>query len=98
MKRALAIIFEAFLFLFAFLGGSLLPAFPASHLPLWTVDLSPTRYFVLDGLVLMFALYLIFLAVGALRHRIASAAVSSTTAFVLALVLGLSMKFGLASR
>lgn len=98
MKRALAIIFEAFLFLFAFLGGSILPAFPAAHLPLWTVDLSPTRYFVLDGLILMLALYLIFLAVGALRHRIASVAVSSTTALVLALVLGLSMKFGFVSR
>lgn len=98
MKRAISIIFEAFLFLFAFLGGSILPAFPASHLPLWTVDLSPTRYFVLDGLVLMLAFYLIFLAIGALRHRVASAAVSSTTALVLALVLGLSMKFGFVTR
>ena len=98
MKRAILIIFEAFLFLFAFLGGSILPAFPAFHLPLWTVDLSPTRYFVLDGLILMLALYLIFLAIGAMRHRAVSAAVSSTTALVLAFVLGLAMKFGFVTR
>lgn len=98
MKRALAIIFEALLFLFAFLGGSMLPAFPAAHLPLWTVDLSATRYFVLDGLIIMFALYVIFVLVGVLRHRTASAAVTSTTAVVLALVLGLAMKFGFVTR
>lgn len=98
MKRAIAIILETILFLVVFLAGSLLVAFPAAHLPSWTVTLSPTRYFVLDGLIFMLILYLLFLAIGAARHRLRSALVSSTTAVVLALVLGLAMKFGFATR
>lgn len=98
MKRAIAIILQTILFLFVFLAGSLLVAFPGAHLPDWTVNLSQTRYFVLDGLVLMFLLYVIFLAIGAARHRLRSALVTSTTAVVLALVLGLAMKFGFATR
>lgn len=98
MKRAFSIVLEAFVFLFAFLGGSILAAFPASHLPLWTVDLSPKRYFVLDGIVLMLLIYLVFIGIGALRRRLAPAAVNSTTALVLAFALGLAMKFGFATR
>ena len=98
MKRAIAIILETILFLFVFLAGSLLVAFPAAHLPSWTVNLGPTRYFVLDGLVFMFVLYLLFLAIGAARHRLQSVALTSTTAVVLALVLGLAMKFGFATH
>jgi hypothetical protein len=98
MKRAIAIIVETILFLFVFLAGSLLVAFPAAHLPNWTVNLSPTRYFVLDGLIFMFILYLLFLGLGAARHRLRSAVLTSTMAVVLALVLGLAMKFGFATR
>src|SRR5581483_493579 len=98
MKRAIAIILEAILFLLVFLAGSLLVAVPSAHLPDWTVNLSSTRYFVLDGLVFMFVLYVLFLAVGAARHRLRSVLVTSTTAVVLALVLGLAMKFGFATR
>lgn len=98
MKRAFAIIGEFLLFLIVFLAGSLLAAVPSSHLPPWTIDLSPTRYFVLDGLIFMLAIYLIFLLLGVIRHRLGSAAVTSTTALVLALVLGFAMKFGFVSR
>lgn len=98
MKRAIAIILETILLLLVFLAGSILVAFPQAHLPSWTVNLSPTRYFVLDGLIFMLVLYLIFLALGAARHRLQSAAVTSTMAVVLALVLGLAMKFGFATR
>ena len=98
MKRAIAIIVEVLLFLFAFLAGSLLAGIPAAHVPLWAVQLGPTRYFVLDGLFLMVTIYLILLLFGALRHRAASAAVTSTTALLLALALGLAMKFGFVSR
>ena len=69
MKRAIAIIVETILFLFVFLAGSLLVAVPASHLPSWDVNLSGTRYFVLDGLVFMAILYGLFLLIGAARHR-----------------------------
>ena len=98
MKRAIAIILETILFLFVFLAGSLLVAFPSAHLPNWTVNLSTTRYFVLDGLVFMLLLYLVFLGIGAARHRLRSAVVTSTMAVVFALVLGLAMKFGFATR
>jgi hypothetical protein len=98
MKRAIAIIVEGLLFLFAFLAGSFLEGIPSSHFPQGFIDLSPTRYFVLDGLLLMLVIYLILLGIGALRHRMASAAVTSTTALVLALVLGLAMKFGFVTR
>jgi len=98
MKRAIAIILETILFLFVFLAGSLLVAVPAAHLPQWDVSLSGTRYFVLDGLILVVILYLIFLAFGAARHRLRSAVLTSTVAVVLALVLGLAMKFGFATR
>ena len=98
MKRAIAIILETILFLFVFLAGSLLVAFPAAHLPSWTVELSRNRYFVLDGLVFMFVLYLLFLLLGVARHRFQSVLLTSTTAVVLALVLGLAMKFGFATH
>ena len=98
MKRAVAIIVETILFLFVFLAGALLVAVPAAHLPTWDVNLSGSRYFVLDGLVVMFLLYIVFLLIGAARHRVRSAALSSTVAVVLALVLGLAMKFGFATR
>lgn len=98
MKRAIAIILETILFLFVFLAGSLLVAVPAAHLPSWNVNLSGMRYFVLDGILLMFILYLLFLLLGAARHRLRSAVLTSTVAVVLALVLGLAMKFGFATR
>ena len=98
MKRAIAIILETILFLFVFLAGSLLVAVPAAHLPSWDVNLSAGRYFVLDGLVFMCVLYLLFLLLGAARHRLRSAVLTSTVAVVLALVLGLAMKFGFATH
>lgn len=98
MKRAIAIILETILFLFAFLAGSLLVAVPAAHLPSWNVSLSGTRYFVLDGIIFMLILYLLFLGLGTARHRLRSAVLTSTVAVVLALVLGLAMKFGFATH
>lgn len=94
MKRAVAIILETILFLFVFLAGSLLAGIPASHVPDWKVALNGNRYFVLDGIVFMFILYVLFLLIGAARHRSRSAVLTSTVAVVLALVLGLAMKFG----
>lgn len=98
MKRAIAIILETILFLFVFLAGSLLLAVPSAHLPDWTVNLSGNRYFVLDGIIFMLVLYVLFLAIGAARRRLRSVLLTSTTAVVLALVLGLAMKFGFVSR
>jgi surface polysaccharide O-acyltransferase-like enzyme len=98
MKRAIAIILETIVFLFVFLAGTLLVAVPTAHLPNWDVNLSGTRYFVLDGIVFMSILYVLFLLLGMARHRLRSAVLTSTVAVVLALVLGLAMKFGFATR
>jgi hypothetical protein len=46
----------------------------------------------------MLVLYVLFLLIGAARHRLRSAVLTSTVAVVLALVLGLAMKFGFATR
>ena len=52
----------------------------------------------LSGLIFMLLLYVLFLVIGFARHRFQSVVVTSTTAVVLALVLGLSMKFGFATH
>jgi hypothetical protein len=96
MKRAFAILFETILFLVVFFIGSILPAI--SHLPLWSVNISATRYFALDGVVLMLVLYVLLLLLGVLRRRLISAVFTSTTALVIAFILGLAMKFGFATR
>lgn len=96
MKRAIAVVLETILFLAAFLVGSFLPVF--HFFPLWSINISATRYFVLDGPVLMLALYVLLLLLGAARRRLSSAVATSTLALVLALVLGLAMKFGFATR
>jgi len=98
MKRAVAIIVETILFLVVFFAGWFLAGIPAAHTPNWQVNLSGNRYFVLDGIVFMFILYVLFLLVGMARHRLRSAVLTSTVAVVLALVLGLAMKFGFATR
>jgi hypothetical protein len=98
MKRAIAIILETILFLFVFFAGWFLAGIPSAHTPNWQVNLSGNRYFVLDGIIFMFILYGLFLLVGAARHRLRSAVLTSTMAVVLALVLGLAMKFGYATR
>jgi cytochrome c biogenesis factor len=96
MKRALAIILETILFLLLFLAGSFLPVFyPALS---WTVPLAGNRYFVLDGVLLMLVAYGLFLLTGAARRRFSSAAVTSSTALVFAVILGLAMKFGFRSH
>jgi hypothetical protein len=95
MKRAITVLLETILFLAVFLVGSFLPVF---RFPLWSVNVSATRYFVLDGPILMLTLYVVFLLIGAARHRLRPAAVTSTLSLVLALILGLLMKFGFATR
>jgi len=98
MKRAIAIILETILFLFVFFAGWFLAGIPSAHTPNWQVNLSGNRYFVMDGIVFMAVLYGLFVLVGVARHRLRSAVLTSTVAVVLALVLGLAMKFGFATR
>ncbi|HVG26457.1 MAG TPA: hypothetical protein VM865_02540 [Acidobacteriaceae bacterium] len=96
MKRAVVILGETVLFLALFFIGSFLPVFHL--LPLWSIDVNPARYFVLDGPLLMLLLYTLLLILGGIRRRLSMAAITATAALVFAVVLGLAMKFGFATR
>jgi hypothetical protein len=95
MKRIFSVVLQFILFLAVFLVGSLLPG--ANLLPMLSVGAGAGRIFVLDGLLLMLALYILILLIAAVRKRIHIAWPNSTLALALALILGLAMKFGFKS-
>lgn len=92
MKHVLSVVFQFILYLVVFGVGSLLPAF--GTLPMWSFSTSPGRIFVYDGLVLTLLVYLAVLLIAAARKRLPVAIANASTALVLALVVGLLMKFG----
>jgi hypothetical protein len=96
MKRVLSGVLQFILFLLVFAVGSFLPG---AHLllPMWSVSAGAGRIFVYDGVVLMAVLYVLILLIAAVRKRLPITFPTSTIAFVLALVLGLLMKFGFKS-
>ena len=97
MKKAILLILQFFLFLIAFLAGSLMNPF---HLRWNVTQLSPTstRYFVPDGLLLMIAVFVIVLICEALAKRLRTAAIWTTAAFLLALAAGFMSRFGSATH
>ncbi len=95
MKRVLSVVLQFILFLLVFLVGSLLPG--ANILPTLSIGAGAGRVFVYDGVLLMLALYVLILLIAAARRRIHGAWPNSTLAVVLALILGLAMKFGFKS-
>ncbi len=95
MKRVLSVILQFILFLVVFFVGSLLPAF--NVLPQFSFSIGPGRVFVYDGMLLTLALYILILLIAAARKRIHLAWPNSTIALVLAVILGLAMKFGFKS-
>ncbi len=97
-KRILSVALQTLLLLAVFGVGSLLPAVPGRPIPMWRVDAGATHYFVLDGLLLMFVVFLVILAVEAARKVLAYSGKFTTLAFALALALGLLMKFGLMDK
>jgi len=92
MKRVLSVVLQFILYIVVFGVGSLLPAF--NVLPTWSLSTGPGRVFVYDGLLLMLVLYILILLIAAARKRIHVTWPNATLALVLALVLGLLMKFG----
>jgi hypothetical protein len=92
MKRFFAGLLQFVLLLVTFLIGSVAPAFGV--MAYWQVSLGSGRVFVYNGLLLMLALYVLFLLIGLARKRLRAAWPTSTVALVLALVVGLLMKFG----
>lgn len=95
MKRVLSVVFQFILYLVVFGIGSLLPG--ANVLPTWSIATGPGRVFVYDGLLLMILVYLVVLLIAAARKRVPTALPNASIALVLALVLGLLMKFGFKS-
>ena len=95
MIKAVLVVLQTLLFLLLFGGGSFLPVF--TSLPAWQVHTGPNTVFVLDGLLLTFAVYLIVLAIEAATKKLRGPGNLTTLALVLALALGLAMKFGFKS-
>ena len=96
MKIVVFTILQLVLFLIVFFVGSVLPPFHFEHILIATPGV--TRIFVADGLLLMFALYVLILIVEVLRKHIRTSAPWTTLAVILAAVLGLMMKFGFLTR
>ena len=96
MKKAVLTILQFFLFVIVFGIGSLFPPFHFEHVLIATPGV--TRIFVADGLLLMFALYVLIILVEVMRKRLRTAAPWTTLAVILATVLGLMMKFGFLTR
>jgi hypothetical protein len=95
MKRAIAIILETILMLVVFFVGSILPEFHI--LPMWSVPVGTNHIFVLDGLLLMLVVDALIVLIGLARKRLFVTLTNSTLALLLALALGLAMKFGFKS-
>ncbi|HTC75212.1 MAG TPA: hypothetical protein VK684_06525 [Edaphobacter sp.] len=92
MKKVILTILQLLLFLIVFGAGSLFPPFHFEHVLIATPGV--TRIFVADGLLLMFALYVLIVLVEVMRKRLRTAAPWTTLAVILAAVFGLMMKFG----
>ncbi len=92
MKKLLSVLAQLVLFLFVFFAGSLFPPFHIQHV--LTSSPALTHLFVADGLILMLALYVLIFIIEAVTKRLRSAALWTTLALILAVVLGLMMKFG----
>ena len=94
--KALLVVLQTLLFLLLFAAGSfLLPFFPS--VPAWQIQTGPGRAFVFDGLLLALMVYALILALEAARKRLRGPGALTTLSLVLALALGLAMKFGFKS-
>ena len=92
LTKAVLVVLQTVLFLILFGAGSFLPIF--TSLPTWQVQTSAHRFFVLDGLVLALAAYLVILLAEVARKRLRGPGGLTTLSFALAITLGLAMKFG----
>jgi len=92
MKKVIFALLQFVLFLFVFFVGSFFPPFDVEHVLLAAPGTS--RVFVADGLLLMFALYVLIVLIEVLRKRLRTSAPWTTAAFLLAAIFGLMMKFG----
>ena len=96
MKKAIVTILQLVLFLIVFGVFSHFPPFHIQHVLSSTA--SGTRIFIADGLILTLALYFVILLIEALRKRLVTSAPWTSLAFILAVFLGILMKFGFLTR
>ena len=96
MKKVIPTILQFVLFLLVFGAGSFFPPFHFEHVLIATPGV--TRIFVADGLLLMFALYILIVLVQVMRKRLRTSTPWTTLAVILATVSGLMMKFGFLTR
>jgi hypothetical protein len=96
MKKVISIVLQFFLFLIIFGAFSFLPPFHIEHVLGSTT--AGTRIFIVDGLLLAFAAYVLIILVELLMKRLRISAPFTTIAFVLAAIVGLLMKFGFLTR
>jgi len=92
MKKVVFTILKFLLFFIVFGVGSLFPPFHFEHVLIATPGVR--RVFVADGLLLMFALYILMVLLEILRKRLRTSTPWTTLALILATVLGLMMQFG----
>jgi hypothetical protein len=95
MKKIAFTILQLILFLVVFLVGSFLAPFHFERVLVATPGF--ISIFVADGILLMFALYILIVAIEVLRKRLRSSVPWTTLAAILAAILGLMMKFGFKS-
>ena len=96
IKNVFFAILQFLAFILVFLAGSLFPPFHLEHI----LGPSPdgTRVFVMDGALLMTALFVIILGIEAARKRIGTAGLWTSIAFALAAAAGFAAKFGFLTR
>ena len=95
-KKAILVVLQTLLFLLLFGAGTLaLPFLPS--VPVWQVQTGPGRAFVMDGLILAVLAYGLILVLESVRRRLRGPGALTTLSLVLALALGLAMKFGFKS-
>ena len=94
--KGILFLMQTLLFLALFAMGSVfLPFLPG--VPVWQVQTGAGRAFVVNGVIFALAVFLLIVGGEAARKRLRGAGVVTSSAFVLALVLGLLMRFGFKS-
>lgn len=94
LKNAVLVVLQTVLFLVLFAVGAFLPALPNFQGLYWQVRTGPGHVFVMDGLLLTLAVYLVILLLEAVQKRVRGAGLLTTLALVLALCLSFAMKLG----
>lgn len=94
--RSILFVLQAILFLLLFaLGSVFLPFLP--FLPVLQVVTSPGHAFVYDGLLLALVLWLVIVGIETVRKRLRDEGLLTTGALLLAVLLGMAMRFGFRS-